>query len=133
MCLKLGFLLVHNPEGVLSAALLGTLFNKYIVVRSEYIHKYLGNDVLFIILLTISIKVRLRLLAIPFCCVFQGILHINPDIVPLHYIINNILHLYLTLLILFFYLTVFQLHKYIPQGHSLRIIFYAAYKYIFIA
>ena len=37
MCLKLGYLPVHNSKGVFRTALLGTLFNKYMTVFKAYI------------------------------------------------------------------------------------------------
>lgn len=79
-CLKLGFLPVHSSKGVLGTALLGTRFKTYVAVFNAYIHNERSKELLLNMLLTISIKVRFRLLnqhslqflKVPF--IFNGVL-----------------------------------------------------------
>ena len=71
----LGVLLNHSSKGVFGIAFLGTLFNKYMVVFSAYIHKDIGKLELLNMLLTISINVLLRLFDTPFCCCVPGIVY----------------------------------------------------------
>ena len=67
MCLILGALFFHNSKGVFGTALLGTLFNKYMIIFKAYIHEDTSKDELLNILLTRSIKVLLCLSDTPFC------------------------------------------------------------------
>ena len=53
----LGFLLVHNLKKVFWTTLLGTLFNMYVKAFKGYPHNNIGNNLLLIIVLTISISV----------------------------------------------------------------------------
>ena len=67
MCLILGVLFVHGSKCVFGIALLGTLFNKYMTIFKEYIHKDTGKVEFLNILLIISIEVLLCLSDRLFC------------------------------------------------------------------
>ena len=74
-CFKLGFLPVHSSYGVFIVALVGTRFNKYIVVSKASTHNLMWSDDSAMILLTISWSVQFYCSAMPVILGVSGIVY----------------------------------------------------------